>query len=86
MKSETKLKHFLSLPYRIEIIPIPADEGGGYEAFIPDLGRWTMTGEGDSPEEALRSLQTIKEELFRTWLEEGKEIPLPKPASYPRAV
>lgn len=32
---------------------IPDSEGGGYRAYVPDMGEWTCQADGDTPEEAL---------------------------------
>lgn len=79
MNNIGNLEEYLSLPYRIEIVPIPQKLGGGYEAFIPQLGRATMTGCGETPEEALRSLNEVKETVFTIWLEQNIPIPQPEP-------
>lgn len=68
----------MNLPYKIEINPISEHEGGGYEANIPQLGRMTMTGMGDTPAEALESLHDVKETVFTMWLEKNKPIPEPR--------
>ncbi len=73
------LEYYLGLPYRIEIRPISEDKGGGYEASIPQLGRYAICGDGDSAEEALRNLDTIKKERLAAYLEEGLPIPEPEP-------
>lgn len=72
------LDYYLNLPYTIEITKIPDDEGGGYTACIPELGRWAFVGDGETPEQALTDLENIKRHLFSEFLRNGKEIPLPK--------
>ena len=42
--------------YTIELFKIPENEGGGYEARIPELGAYTFCGDGDTPNDALLSL------------------------------
>jgi predicted RNase H-like HicB family nuclease len=78
MNNVPKIDYYLSLPYRIEIVPIPQNLGGGYEAFIPQLGRSTVTGCGETPEEALHSLSEVKETVFTIWIEQNTPIPLPE--------
>lgn len=71
------IDYFMSLPYRIEIQPIPPSKGGGYDASIPLLGKRSVCGYGETIEEALNDLQTVKKERLRSYLEEGLTIPEP---------
>jgi len=73
------LDYYLSLPYRIEIQPIPEHDGGGYEARIPRLGRYAFVGDGETIPEALHSLEEIKRVLLAEYLEECLPIPEPEP-------
>ena len=63
------------LVYRVVIRPLPADEGGGYVATVPDL-RGCM-GDGDTPQDALidclKAIEEWKDEALRM----GREIPVP---------
>jgi len=72
------LKELLALNYTIEIEAIPVVEGGGYCASIPILGKTACRGDGESIEEAVESLNSIKEYLFAKWLRNGVSIPLPQ--------
>jgi predicted HicB family RNase H-like nuclease len=72
------IEYFLSLPYRIEIDPIPAVEGGGYEASVPELGRYAVCAEGDTIAEALHNLEGVKRERLAAYIEEGLPIPEPE--------
>ena len=69
--------YYLSLPYRVEIIPISTDEGGGYNACIPRLGRWTAVGDGDTPEEAYADLRAALPSLIEDWIRRGISVPEP---------
>lgn len=71
------INYYLSLNYPIEIIKIPEDEGGGYSACIPLLGRSAFISDGETIEEALKNLEIVKEENFSRMLEKG--IPIPEP-------
>lgn len=71
------LEYYLSLIYPVELIRIPEDEGGGFSACIPQLGRNAFIADGDSVEEVLSNLQSLKEESFSRMLENG--IPIPEP-------
>ncbi len=72
------LKYYMNLPYKIEIRAIPEAEGGGYVARLPELGKFTLAGDGNTPEEAIRSLNEIKEIMFKEWLGQGISIPEPE--------
>jgi predicted HicB family RNase H-like nuclease len=72
------LSYYLGLKYSIDIIPIPEKLGGGYRAVIPELGELAFVGDGETPGEALESLNEIKEALFEQYVEEGVRIPEPK--------
>ena len=65
------VKHYLALPYSIEIMP---DEGG-YIATIPDLPGCMSSG--DTIDAALRGLEEVKELWLEGRIEAGEEIPEP---------
>lgn len=71
------LSYYLNLSYPIEIVKIPDDEGGGYSACIPFLGRNAFISDGETIEEAIKNLEIIKEENFTRMLQKG--IPIPEP-------
>lgn len=73
------LDYFMALPYRIEILPIPDNEGGGFAASVPELGRWAVCGDGDTVEEALANLEIVKRERLKDYLDRGAPIPEPGP-------
>jgi antitoxin HicB len=62
------LEHYLSSRYSIDIVPIPEKLGGGYRAVIPELGEYAFIGDGETPEEALESLKTMKEQYSGKFL------------------
>lgn len=75
------LEYYLNLPYSIKVCRIPDSEGGGYEARIPELGEYAIIGDGDTPEEAISSLEQVKKERFNAYLTEGITIPEPETES-----
>ena len=77
MVDQSQLTRFLNLKYRIVVEPIPEEEGGGFEAHVPTLGRGSCVGVGDTVEEAVRSVNECKHSLFILWLEKGYPIPEP---------
>lgn len=76
MKSE--IEYYMKLEYGFEITPLPPELGIGYEACIPQLGRYAFVGKGKTIEEALKNLENRKRKLFEKYLDEGIEIPEPK--------
>lgn len=65
------LKHYMSLPYRIELIP---DEDG-VVARIPELPGCMSSG--DTAEEALKGLEEAKELWLQARLRAGHTVPVP---------
>lgn len=76
-KLKKDLNYYLNLPYKMEIEPISEDEGGGYFARLPQFGL-SITGDGDTIEEALEMLEKFKKRSFKRYLEENRIIPEPK--------
>ena len=64
------------LRYPILIEPLPEEEGGGFLATVPDLPG--CMSDGETPEEALASIQ----DAILAWLEGAREIgrPIPEPS------
>jgi antitoxin HicB len=72
------LDYYMKLNYPVEIIRLDGDEGGGYLASIPQLGRYAFQGDGETVEEALKELHESKKVLFTEFLAKGVAIPEPK--------
>lgn len=79
------MKHteYSALDYPVEIRRLPTEEGGGYVACIPMLGRWTVQAVGDTVEEALELLEEVKDAVFAYLKEQGIAIPDPPPITLP---
>jgi antitoxin HicB len=60
--------------YRIEIMPLPANEGGGYVAWVPDLPGCMSDGE------TLAEARQNVEQAIREWIEEAERQGMPIPA------
>ena len=60
--------------YRIEIMALPADEGGGYAAWVPDLPG--CMSDGDTPDQARQNVELAIQE----WIEEAERQGTPIPA------
>lgn len=69
-----KLKDYLKLPYRMELVEDP-DEGG-YVVSFPDLPG--CLSEGETVEEAVKNATGAKKEWLAAALEDGYEIPEPQ--------
>jgi len=78
-KAEKKdINYYMKLKYKIEVVPIPEEDGGGYEARIPQLGKAAFVGYGETVEEALAHLEVVKRDLFESYLKDGMPIPEPE--------
>ncbi len=73
------IEYYLSLPYRLEIIPLPADQGNGYYARYTDFAHGTAHGDGATLEEAAREARISLELTLEDMLEQGLSIPEPVP-------
>lgn len=71
------INYYMSLPYKIEIVPIPDAEGGGFQASIPQLGKFAIVADGDTAQKAVEGLETIKKERFTEYLKHAVNIPEP---------
>lgn len=63
------------LRYKVEIIKLLEENGGGYLAVVPKLPG--CMSDGESPEEALRNVHDAIKCWIETAKEKGREIPLP---------
>ncbi len=72
------LEYYLNLRYKVIIEELLEDDGGGFEAYIKEFGRYTCNGYGETPEEAYQDVVGYKEDLIERWYKEGKTIPEPE--------
>jgi antitoxin HicB len=75
MNPTKDLAYYMSLRYRIELVP---DEDG-WAAILPELDGCVAVG--DTIQEALELLEDAKEGWFISCLKHGDPIPEPKSAS-----
>jgi predicted HicB family RNase H-like nuclease len=75
---EKNLEYYLNLDYRVVIEKIKEEDGGGYMAYIDELGKWTCNACGETPEEAYNNLIEYKEDLIKRWFSENKKITEPE--------
>ena len=71
------LEYYMSLPYPVEICPIPEKEGGGYMAAIPLLGRYAVCADGETAAEAMEALEQVKADRISDYISQGLSIPEP---------
>jgi len=57
------LGYYMSLPYAVEIIPIPEDQGGGYTARLPQFGTMGIIGDGETEIEARTNLKDVQKDV-----------------------
>jgi antitoxin HicB len=64
------------LEYPVVVEPLPAEDGGGFVATVPDLPG--CMSDGATPEEALTNVQ----DAILTWIEAAKDLghAVPKPS------
>jgi antitoxin HicB len=64
------------LDYPVVIEPLPAEDGGGFIATVPDLPG--CMSDGDTPEEALANVR----DAVAAWIDEASALgrPVPKPS------
>ena len=74
------LGYYMSLPYAVEIVPIPEDQGGGYTASLPQFGTMGIVGDGDTEIESITNLKDAQCSRFQYYI--SKDIPIPEPDQY----
>ena len=74
--SEQIVKNYVSLLYKIELIPIPEKEGGGYYAMIPLLKG--CQSDGATPDEAIKHLREAQVAWMTSAVKHGDPIPVPQ--------
>jgi len=72
-----QLAYYMGLDYEVEVRGLTPEDGGGYIATIPLLGRMSVTGAGDTIHEAIEIMKEVKETILTMMLEDGDEIPEP---------
>jgi len=72
-----QLAYYMGLDYEMEVKRLTPEDGGGYIATIPLLGRMSVTGAGDTIHEAIEIMKEVKETILTMMLEDGDEIPEP---------
>jgi predicted RNase H-like HicB family nuclease len=67
--------------YRYRIEKLSEDDGGGFFAYYPTLGKFTIYGVSDtSIHEALEDLKLNAVAMIQDWIESGLPVPPPSEA------
>ncbi len=73
----TKLEKLELERYPLELQKLSPEEGDGWVARIPLLGRLLFKGHGETKEEAIKSLYETAESIFAEYETRGLKLPLP---------
>lgn len=68
--------YYLSLPYRLEVVPLGSEDGGGYYARYVDFGT-SAHGDGTTIPEAVESARESLAAVLEVMLANGDPIPEP---------
>lgn len=63
------------LAYSVIVEPLPAEDGGGFVALVPDLPG--CMSDGETPEEALTNVQDAISEWIHEARALGRDVPPP---------
>lgn len=77
MKKSELIKKYMSYEYAVEVKKIADEDGGGYMACIPQLGRYAFVGDGETEQEAIDMLKEVKKDHFELYIKKGIEVPQP---------
>jgi antitoxin HicB len=80
MKNAKDLEYFDSLPYNIILETWDDGQGPYYVARVVELPHCMI--HGNTPEEAIREIETVKREWIESNLKRGNKIPEPVPKKY----
>ncbi len=79
MRVKKNLEYFLKLKFDVILRQIDDEDGTFFQATIQELDSRAFYGSGNTPQEALDSLNETKAGLFAYYLENGYPIPEPAP-------
>ncbi len=75
--NKLKIDHYMSLNYPIELRRLSEEDGGGWFACLPALGRHLVRATGDTSEEALQELDAVRRLFIKDMYDRRAQIPLP---------
>ena len=70
------LRMLMQLPYKIELLPLSKQDGGGYLATIPLLEG--CQSDGSTPDDAIKNLREAQKAWLPSALKHGDPIPVPQ--------
>lgn len=85
MKTRLTKEQWAKLRYPIELRALGEDEGGGWLAHIPLLGKGLFMVDADTAAEAVEQLEALRLEMYETIIASGRPIPLPADTDEPAA-
>lgn len=74
-----------ALRYPIQLSELSEEEGGGWIAHIPLLGKGLFMADGETPAEATENLESLRLEMYDTVIASGQPIPLPDDDEGPKS-
>lgn len=80
MKNRKDLEYYCKLPYNIILEPWDDGNGQYYVPRVAELPHCMI--HGDTPEEAIREIETVKREWIESNLKRGNKIPEPVSRKY----
>jgi antitoxin HicB len=78
-KNKKTIDYYMDLKYDVVLREITDEDGLYFKAFTKELDPIAFYGAGETPEEALKSFEVTKKDLFEIYLENGYEINEPEP-------
>lgn len=67
----------MSSQYEVRIEVVPEELGGGFHAYAPTLGKFTIYGAAATKREALEEFEECMQAMFEYWESKGIAIPAP---------
>lgn len=65
------------LVYKLEVVPVSPADGGGVRVYSTVLGEFTITGEGDTVDEAIAGFVESYSFVVGFWNEQNQDTPAP---------
>lgn len=77
-KNKKNLDYYLNLKYDVVLREITDEDGLYFKAFTKELDPIAFYGAGETSEQALKSFEETKKDMFEIYLENGYEIKEPE--------
>ena len=76
------IEYYMRLPYKIEFSVLSPEDGGGFMMCMPELGRFAVLGDGETPNDAWKMLKEVQRKVISIMLKEGIDVPEPDPSRF----